>query len=44
VQRLLQNPLALAVLEGRFHDGDTIRVDVDGAHKLTFETESPAAV
>jgi len=44
VQRLLQNPLALAVLEGRFHDGDTIRVDVDGGAKLTFDVEQPAAV
>jgi ATP-dependent Clp protease ATP-binding subunit ClpB len=44
VQRMLQNPLALAVLEGRFHDGDTIRVDVDGAHHLTFSAEEPATV
>jgi ATP-dependent Clp protease ATP-binding subunit ClpB len=28
VQRLLQNPLALAVLEGRFKDGDVIVADV----------------
>jgi ATP-dependent Clp protease ATP-binding subunit ClpB len=42
VQRLLQNPLAIAVLEGRFTDGDVIRVDVDGAHKLTFTTEDAA--
>jgi ATP-dependent Clp protease ATP-binding subunit ClpB len=37
IQRLLQNPLAMAVLEGRFVDGDTIRVSMDGADKLTFE-------
>ncbi len=44
IQRLLQNPLALAVLEGRFHDGDTIRVDVDGASgKLAFTTEAATA-
>jgi ATP-dependent Clp protease ATP-binding subunit ClpB len=43
VQRLLQNPLALAVLEGKFADGDTIRVDVDGDHQLTFTTEAHAA-
>ena len=30
VQRMLQNPLALAVLEGRFSDGDVIVADVDG--------------
>ncbi len=28
VQRMLQNPLAMAVLEGRFKDGDTIVADV----------------
>jgi ATP-dependent Clp protease ATP-binding subunit ClpB len=27
IQRLLQNPLALAVLEGRFAEGDVVRVD-----------------
>src|SRR5467141_3357060 len=38
IQRLLQNPLALAVLEGKFAEGDRIRVDraKDGAH-LGFE-------
>jgi len=42
VQRLLQNPLALAVLEGKFREGDTIRVDVDG-NRLTFTREESAA-
>jgi ATP-dependent Clp protease ATP-binding subunit ClpB len=32
VQRLLQNPLALAVLEGRFKDGDVIVADVQPGH------------
>src|SRR5216110_1661407 len=38
IQRLLQNPLALAVLEGKYSEGDRIRVDRsnDGSH-LTFE-------
>jgi ATP-dependent Clp protease ATP-binding subunit ClpB len=38
IQRLLQNPLALAVLEGKYADGDRIRVNrsKDGSH-LTFE-------
>jgi ATP-dependent Clp protease ATP-binding subunit ClpB len=36
IQRLLENPLALRLLEGDFGDGDTIRVDVhDG--ELAFE-------
>jgi ATP-dependent Clp protease ATP-binding subunit ClpB len=37
VQRLLENPLALRLLEAEFGPGDTVRVDaVDG--ELTFET------
>jgi len=38
IQRLLQNPLALAVLEGQYVEGDKVRVDraKDGTH-LTFE-------
>src|SRR3989441_3939 len=44
IQRLLQNPLALAVLEGRYGEGDRIRVDraKDGAH-LSFERIATAA-
>jgi len=41
VQRLLENPLALRLLEGDFGEGDTIRVDaVDG--ELVFERASAA--
>ncbi|HXJ31998.1 MAG TPA: ATP-dependent chaperone ClpB [Gemmatimonadales bacterium] len=38
IQRLLQNPLAMAVLEGEYAEGDTVRVDrsKDGAG-LVFE-------
>jgi ATP-dependent Clp protease ATP-binding subunit ClpB len=38
IQRLLQNPLAMAVLEGQYTEGDTVRVDraKDGNH-LRFE-------
>jgi len=38
IQRLLQNPLALAVLEGQYSEGDLVRVGraKDGQH-LTFE-------
>jgi ATP-dependent Clp protease ATP-binding subunit ClpB len=32
IQRELQNPIALEVLEGNFHEGDTIRVERDGDH------------
>ena len=30
IQRLIQDPLALAVLEGRFGAGDTVSVERDG--------------
>jgi ATP-dependent Clp protease ATP-binding subunit ClpB len=38
IQRLLQNPLAMSVLEGTYVDGDRIKVDraKDGT-SLTFE-------
>jgi ATP-dependent Clp protease ATP-binding subunit ClpB len=36
IQRLVQNPLALAVLEGRFLEGDRITVDVGSNGELTF--------
>jgi ATP-dependent Clp protease ATP-binding subunit ClpB len=35
IQRQIQNPLALAVLEGRFNDGDRILADVEG-DRLVF--------
>lgn len=38
IQRELQNPLALAVLEGRFAEGAQIRVDMHEG-KLTFVTD-----
>ena len=36
VQRLVQNPLAMAVLEGEFTDGDTILADVGPHDTLVF--------
>jgi ATP-dependent Clp protease ATP-binding subunit ClpB len=36
IQQLVQDPLALHVLEGRFREGDHIRVDVQDGH-LVFE-------
>jgi ATP-dependent Clp protease ATP-binding subunit ClpB len=32
IQRELQNPLALELLDGKFHEGDTIRVERAGDH------------
>ena len=42
LQRLVENPLALRLLEGEFAEGDTVRVDArDG--ELVFERETAAA-
>ena len=44
IQRLLQNPIALELLEGNFHEGDTIRVEREG-DRLRFErAEAPSPV
>jgi ATP-dependent Clp protease ATP-binding subunit ClpB len=32
IQRRLQDPIAMAILEGRFREGETITVDADGAN------------
>jgi ATP-dependent Clp protease ATP-binding subunit ClpC len=40
IQRLVENPLALRLLEGEFEEGDTVRVDVSDG-QLSFE-KSPA--
>ena len=43
IQRLLQNPLAMAVLEGKYAEGDTVRVDaVDGELVLAPAREREA--
>jgi ATP-dependent Clp protease ATP-binding subunit ClpB len=36
LQRLVENPLALRLLEGEFEEGDTVRVDVESG-ELVFE-------
>jgi len=42
LQRLVENPLALRLLEGEFAEGDTIRVDAHG-EELVFEKAGVAA-
>ncbi|MEO7965068.1 MAG: AAA family ATPase, partial [Gemmatimonadaceae bacterium] len=48
IQRLVQNPLALAILEGKFADGDSVVADVDGegegAGAIAFVKGEPAVV
>ena len=36
IQRMIQNPLAMAMLDGRFNDGDTVVVDVGPSGQLQF--------
>jgi ATPases with chaperone activity, ATP-binding subunit len=36
IQRLIQNPLAMAILEGKFGDGDRVKVTAAG-DQLAFE-------
>ena len=43
IQRLVQDPLALKILEGEFVEGDTVRVDAEGDH-LVFRREVAAEV
>jgi ATP-dependent Clp protease ATP-binding subunit ClpB len=42
IQRYLQNPLAMAVLEGRFTEGDRVRVGATRAGELTFDKATDA--
>ena len=42
IQRLVENPLALRLLEGDFADGDTVRVDAQHG-ELVFERADVAA-
>ena len=44
IQRLLQNPLALAVLEGKFSEGDHIVVERDPKGELTFRKSAEPAL
>jgi len=43
IQRFVQNPLALALLEGKFAEGDHIVVDVAADETLTFTKAEPVA-
>jgi ATP-dependent Clp protease ATP-binding subunit ClpB len=45
IQRMLENPLAVDVLAGRFREGDEVVVDADGdGESLRFSKQQPAAV
>jgi ATP-dependent Clp protease ATP-binding subunit ClpB len=44
IQKRLVDPLALAILEGRFSAGDTVRVDNAGGELTLERAEEPAHV
>jgi ATP-dependent Clp protease ATP-binding subunit ClpB len=44
LQRLIENPLALRLLEGDFGEGDTIRVDAQNGELVFTRAETAAAV
>jgi ATP-dependent Clp protease ATP-binding subunit ClpB len=44
IQRCIENPLAVDVLAGRFHEGDTIMVEPSGSETLRFRKEAPVEV
>jgi len=45
IQRLIQDPLALKLLNGDFQEGDTIEVDADpAAGELRFQKLVPVEV
>jgi ATP-dependent Clp protease ATP-binding subunit ClpB len=43
IQRLLQDPLAIRILEGEFHEGDTIKVDGRGDELRLTRVAGPAS-
>jgi ATP-dependent Clp protease ATP-binding subunit ClpB len=43
VQRLIENPLAMAIIAGEVPEGATVRVDAEG-DEIQFRTAEPAAV
>jgi ATP-dependent Clp protease ATP-binding subunit ClpB len=43
IQRLVENPLALRLLEGEFADGDTIRIDARDGEIVFEKAAAPAA-
>jgi len=44
IQRLLQDPLAMAVLDGRVNDGDHVEVDVGADGRMEFHPAAEPAV
>ncbi|HEX7524675.1 MAG TPA: hypothetical protein VF327_00135, partial [Gaiellaceae bacterium] len=43
IQRLVENPLALRLLEGEFADGDTIRIEAQDGEIVFEKASAPVA-
>jgi ATP-dependent Clp protease ATP-binding subunit ClpB len=43
IQRRLQDPIAMAILEGKYGEGDTVQVDVAGGELTIDKAAAPAA-
>jgi len=43
IQRLVQDPLAMLLLEGKFSDGDAVEVDARGGELVFTRAKAPAA-
>jgi ATP-dependent Clp protease ATP-binding subunit ClpB len=37
IQQVIENPIAMAILSGKFGAGDRIKIDLDAAGEFTFE-------
>ena len=44
IQRMVQDPLAMHLLEGKFSDGDAVEVDTKDGHLIFARTKAPVAV
>jgi len=44
IQREIENPLSRLLLQGAFHEGDTIIIDVAPTGGIAFERKAPAEV
>ncbi|HET9780523.1 MAG TPA: type VI secretion system ATPase TssH, partial [Candidatus Dormibacteraeota bacterium] len=44
IQRMVQDPLAMSLLEGKFGDGDVVEVDAKDGRLIFTKTKKPAAV
>jgi ATP-dependent Clp protease ATP-binding subunit ClpB len=44
IQREISDPVALALLKGEYHEGDTVVVDASADGELTFAGQQPVTI